>query len=77
MPTITLITSEISNATDVIDFDLIRRQVNVGWKSGSLASYTVPRRSQLIALGAELIGRKPSWGVFANWCKERDAFAMV
>ena len=74
---IKLYTETISTATDQIRFGIIRRHVIVNWKSGSWATYTVPRRSQLIALGAELIGRKPSWGTFANWCKERDAFGMV
>jgi len=80
MPTITFITSDCSNATDVIDFDLIRREVNVVWRSGSLAAYKVRRRDQLRALWCELTGHHFSWGGFANWAKtgsELDGLASL
>ena len=54
-----------STAVDFVILPIWSRRVQIGWKSGSVATYQVRRRDQL---KAALMSDTISWGRFANWC---------
>ena len=67
-----------STAVDAVILPLLSRRVQIGWISGSVATYEIRRRDQLKALAAHYGITMPlgelSWGRFANWCKFQADF---
>ena len=58
-------TTDCSTAIDSVILPILSRRAQIGWKSGSVATYQVRRRDQLKAV---LMSDRISWGRFANWC---------
>lgn len=62
-----------STAVDAVILPLLTRRVQIGWISGSVATYEIRRRDQLKVLACHYGITMPlgelSWGRFANWCK--------
>jgi len=67
-------TSETSTAVDGVILPILTRNVQIGWKSGSVATYTVRRRDQLRAIACNILTEDLSWGLFSNWAKYQDDF---
>jgi len=74
-------TAKQSTAVDGIVLPLTSRRVQIGWVSGSVATYNVRRRDQLKFLACHLGITMPlgelSYGGFANWAKFRSEFDLV
>jgi hypothetical protein len=62
-------TTDTSTATDAVILPLLSRRVQIGFKSGSVATYTIRRRDQLKCLAMNVLTDDLSWGRFANWCQ--------
>jgi len=62
-------TTDTSTATDAVILPLLSRRVQIGFKSGSVATYIIRRRDQLKCLAMNVLTDDLSWGRFANWCQ--------
>ena len=64
-------TTDTSTATDAVILPLLSRRVQIGYKSGSVAAYSIRRRDQLKCLAMNVFTDRLSWGGFANWCQDQ------
>ena len=64
-------TTDTSTATDTVILPLLSRRVQIGFKSGSVATYSIRRRDQLKCLAMNVLTDDLSWGRFANWCQDQ------
>ena len=65
-------TEETSTSVDGVILPLFSRRVQIAWISGSVATYEVRRRHQILCLAMLTLSDDLSWGRFANWCKSRS-----
>lgn len=63
-------TETTSTAVDGVFLPLVSRNVQIAWKTGSVATYEVRKRDQFKVLAMRLFTNDLSWGRFANWAKE-------
>jgi len=75
---LTLNTQDQSTAVETITLNPIRGTVAIDWKSGMpwAYEYRARRREMLRAFAAYVFCQPFSYGEWANWVKNADAFAL-